>query len=51
MDGPRVIDVKSKTILPKLLYLTTVETPDVDEIYSVNWTWLCYNKNQDYFNL
>ena len=51
MDALQVIDVKSKTILPKVLTVTTVDTPEGADIYSVYWTWLYYNNNQDYLNL
>ena len=51
MDAPPVIDVKSKTILLRVLNLTTVDTPEGEEIYSVDWACLGYNNNQDYFYL
>ena len=51
MDALQVIYVKSKTIFPKVFKVTTVDTPKGAEIYSVDWNWLCYNNNQDYFNL
>ena len=41
IDSPQVIDVKYKIILPKVLNVTTVDTPEGAEIYSVEWTWLC----------
>ena len=51
MGDPPVIDVKSKTILSRVLNLTTVDTPEGAGIYSIGWAFSCYNNNHDYSNL